>query len=304
MPDSKIKTYNTEKFRDRFMTPGEELNSLLQPDFNRFLIVRVEEMFQLMKLPVPPTRATTHTLIYLTEGEAIMDIGSSTFNIGQGEWLIVPAGQVFSFGNPDINKGYLINFHSDFLLHYLSSKELNNDFEFLNLWGNHKICPDEEVLLYMHQLLNRMLESYNKNGLTNSCLLQAYMLALLTEINTAYKPLSESKKSQSVMLTNQFKNLVFTNIKSMHLVSDYAKCLHITPNHLNKVVKQISGQSPTKWIDETLVLEAKVLLYQTNLQVSEVAAQIGLQDQSYFSRLFKKHEGISPLQFRKRIEKS
>jgi AraC family transcriptional regulator, transcriptional activator of pobA len=80
--------------------------------------------------------------------------------------------------------------------------------------------------------------------------------------------------------------------------------LNITPNHLNKLVKTITGKSPTKWIDDTLVLEAKVLLYQTSLTINEVASEIGIYDQSYFSRLFKKYEGITPLEFRKKIEKS
>jgi AraC family transcriptional regulator, transcriptional activator of pobA len=69
-------------------------------------------------------------------------------------------------------------------------------------------------------------------------------------------------------------------------------------------VKTITGKSPTKWIDDTLVLEAKVLLYQTKLTINEVAAEIGIYDQSYFSRLFKKYEGVTPFEFRKKIETS
>ena len=67
-------------------------------------------------------------------------------------------------------------------------------------------------------------------------------------------------------------------------------------------MKSITEKSPTKWIDETLVLEAKVLLYQTELSINEVANEIGIEDQSYFSRLFKKYEQVTPLQFRKMIE--
>lgn len=102
MSKSNIKTYNTESFKDAFMEPGQQLNALLKTDFGKFFIVRVEDMFRLMKLPVPLTRATTHTLIYLTAGEAIMSIGSETYSIHQDECLVVPAGQVFSFGNPDV----------------------------------------------------------------------------------------------------------------------------------------------------------------------------------------------------------
>jgi AraC-like DNA-binding protein len=87
-------------------------------------------------------------------------------------------------------------------------------------------------------------------------------------------------------------------------VGEYAQALHVTPNHLNKAVKGVTGKSPSRWIDETLVLEAKVLLHQTDLSVGEVAAALGLFDASYFSRLFKKYAGVTPVAFRKKIEKS
>lgn len=77
--------------------------------------------------------------------------------------------------------------------------------------------------------------------------------------------------------------------------------LSITPNHLNKCLRTITGKSPTKWIDEAIILEAKVLLSQTTLSVNEITTELGLSDPSYFSRFFRKYEGCTPLEFRKHI---
>jgi AraC-like DNA-binding protein len=87
-------------------------------------------------------------------------------------------------------------------------------------------------------------------------------------------------------------------------VAEYAALLHISPNHLNKSVKAATGKSPSRWIDEAIVLEAKVLLYQSQYTIGDIATELGLEDPSYFSRLFKKYEGITPQAFRSRIEKS
>jgi len=304
MTETPIKTYNTISFRNRFMQPEQQLNTLLKSDFGKFFIVPVEDLLRLMKLPVPPVRATTHTLIYLTEGEAIMSIGSETFQIFKDECLVVPAGQVFSFSNLDTNKGYLCNFHNGMIIGKFGKNELLKGFEFLRVWGNPRICLDSQTSDFIRHIFQRLLLDYSENGLAHPDILQPYLIALLCEINWAYKPISNSPQTGALRVTNRFKELLTTHIKTNHLVTDYAALLHITPNHLNKCVKAITGKSPTKWIDEAIILEAKVLLYQSNLSISDVAAEVGLQDPSYFSRLFKKKEGITPLAFRLMIEKS
>jgi hypothetical protein len=112
------------------MQSGQNLDALLKSEFGKFFIVRVEEMIRLIRLPVPPIRAQTHTFIYLTSGEAVMSIGSETYKIFKDECLVVPAGQIFSFANLDINQGYLCNFGDDFIIGKFGKSELLQDFEF------------------------------------------------------------------------------------------------------------------------------------------------------------------------------
>jgi AraC-like DNA-binding protein/mannose-6-phosphate isomerase-like protein (cupin superfamily) len=299
-----IKTYSTQNFRERYMRPEQQLDLLLKPDFGTFFIVPVEEMIRLIKLPVPPTRATNHLLIYLTEGEALLRVGSESYRVVKEECLVVPAGQVFSFAQADTNRGYLCNFHSDFLATASGSREVLRAFEFLQVWGNHCLPLGPVTGGYAAHLLKRMHATYAGQGLQDPYLLGSYLLALLCEIRTAYRPLAADKPQRAVALTNRFKELLFTEVRTRQRVGEYAAALHVTPNHLNKAVKGVTGKSPSRWIDETLVLEAKVLLHQTDLSVGEVAAALGLFDASYFSRLFKKHAGTTPVAFRKKIEKS
>jgi AraC-like DNA-binding protein len=280
------------------------LDEILKPDFEKFFLVKVEDLIRLIKLPVPPVRSTNHSFIYLTHGEATMTVGSERYKILKDECLFVPAGQVYSFAKHDKNRGYLCNFHNDFVIGKFGTAELLNDFEFLSVWGNPHVRLDKQTSKYVLHLFKRILQEYSGRGLNNVSILQSYFISLLCEVNNLYKPLSISRQANAVKITNRFKELLFANFKSKHLVSDYASLLNISPNHLNKVVKNISGKSPTRWIDEAIVLEAKVLLYQSNFKVSEVATEVGIFDQSYFSRLFKKYESVTPLQFRQMIEKS
>lgn len=299
---SDIKLYDTLAFTNKFM-PSDEMNAILKGDIRKFFIVRVEDMYRHVHRPVPASRSTIHSCLFITEGEARMKIGSELFTIHQNEMLIVPAGQVFSFEANEVNKGYLCGFNSDFLIGRFGNG-LVQEFDFLRVWGNPMIKPDPDSARFIEQILYRLLFDYSQSGLQHFDLLQSYLLALLCEINQVYRPASTGDPVSSVALTNQFRELLFSRIRTNHRVSDYASFLNITPNHLNKVVKAITGKSPTKWIDETVLLESKVLLSQTKLSISEIALEVGLDDPSYFTRLFRKYEGQTPSEFRRMIEKS
>ena len=304
MTNDPIKTYDGVAFREKFIRKKPELDEILRPDYARFFVVKVEDMIRLMRLPVPPTRSLGNTIIYLTEGEAIMHIGSERYRIVAHECLIVPAGEVFSFDNIDLNHGYLCAFQSEFLVGKFAGRELIQEFEFLSHWGNRCIQLPADVSGYVEQLFRRLLAEYMTSGLANPDIIQPYFIALLCELNRAYKPLSGTRQGSAVTITNRFKALLMTHFRTRHLVSDYASMLSITPNHLNKTVKAITGKSPTRWIDEAIVLEAKVLLANSPLTVSQVAAEVGLFDASYFTRMFRKYEGTTPLQYRQWIGKS
>jgi AraC family transcriptional activator of pobA len=300
--NSKIKLYDTRTFTGKFM-PSYELGGLYKRDYNDFLIVPVEDMYRHVAHAVPPSKATSHTLIYLTAGKAYMNIGSELYTIHENEMLIVPAGQIFSFEQYDtskFNKGYLCNFNDKMLAGKIGTGQLHKEFEFLKIWGHPCLSLKGETSRFIRQLLERLYTAFSQEGAGNLLILQSYLIALLCEMKEAYHPLQVNQPSAGLILANKFRELLSKHITTKHQVSDYAQLLHVTPNHLNKSVKAVTSRSPTKWIDETLLLEAKVLLAQTQLSAGDIASSIGIDDQSYFSRLFKKYEGMTPLEYRKK----
>jgi AraC-like DNA-binding protein len=86
---------------------------------------------------------------------------------------------------------------------------------------------------------------------------------------------------------------------SKRSLTDYAQLLNITPKHLTKSVKKATGKTPSELITDKLVLEAKVLLKNTSLSVSEIAYQLNFEDPTYFNRFFKKQTSQTPSLFRK-----
>jgi len=81
-------------------------------------------------------------------------------------------------------------------------------------------------------------------------------------------------------------------------VADYANLLNVTPNYLNKTVKNHTHRTAIDWIEIARLNMAKQYLKDRTLSIAQIAEKTGLVDQSYFSRFFKKKTGLTPSEFR------
>ncbi len=79
---------------------------------------------------------------------------------------------------------------------------------------------------------------------------------------------------------------------------EYAERLSIHVNHLNKVLKENTGRTTTEIISSRMLQEAKILLKQTDWNVSEIAYSLGFEEVAHFSNFFKKQTAVTPLSFR------
>ncbi|MFD0794904.1 helix-turn-helix domain-containing protein [Mucilaginibacter litoreus] len=104
--------------------------------------------------------------------------------------------------------------------------------------------------------------------------------------------------SRPIEIAQQFKKTLVDNICTVKSPSAYADILRVSESYLNESLKKVTGMSVSYWILNEVMLEAKRLLYYSQLNVKEVAHRLGYDDHAYFSRIFKKSEGITPLSFR------
>ncbi len=307
--DSKIKDLKPNELLESFMSFGPKRNNIFKQGYEDFYIASLQDLTEISQPPVPPVKAKTHSLIVLTSGVLAMKAGFHPIKIYENECIIIPAGKVFShslenFEEGKEGEGFICGFSDGFLIGHIGSRDLLNSFEFLTVWGNPIIKLKKQSAKYLVQTLRRILDEYTTNGLQNKLFIQSHLIATLCDLNSDYQPLSNHKNKTAVKLTNRFIELLHKNITTKHQVSGYASMLNISPNHLNKTIKLITQKSPSVWIRESLINEAKVLLFQTDLSIQEIALELGIDDQSYFTRLFKKQEGITPIAYREMIDLS
>jgi AraC-like DNA-binding protein len=85
-----------------------------------------------------------------------------------------------------------------------------------------------------------------------------------------------------------------------HSSKDFAEKLNISPDHLNKSIKLLTGKTAKELIQSKVSTEAKRLLYFSDLSNKEIAFQLGFREPSHFSTFFKKCTGQSPSEYRKK----
>lgn len=102
----------------------------------------------------------------------------------------------------------------------------------------------------------------------------------------------------------KFRKLLISNYnyRLHHDIGFYADELNISTTYLSRIVKQTTGNTVRFLISELLCADARRMLVCTDLDIKEIASQLGFSDQSVFGKFFVKKTGLSPLKFRLRKE--
>lgn len=120
---------------------------------------------------------------------------------------------------------------------------------------------------------------------------------LLKSSSSPLEPVNDTKTN----LLREFNILVEAHFKTSHNVVFYAEKLFKSPKTLSNTFAKLNT-SPLKVIHDRIILEAKRLLIYTDKAAKEIAYELGFDDASHLSRLFKKHTGLSPSSFRNNSE--
>ncbi len=131
--------------------------------------------------------------------------------------------------------------------------------------------------------------------------LRTYFGVLLMEIFrfSSQKERISPSNNRSLTYFRAFQQRIRQTNSLKKTISEYAAELAITPVHLNRVCQAVAGKTASQIVQNHLVTEAERYLKQTDLSVSEIAYLLDFDNLSYFTRLFKKHLGVSPKAFRK-----
>jgi AraC-like DNA-binding protein len=113
-----------------------------------------------------------------------------------------------------------------------------------------------------------------------------------------YSEIVKVNYSSQESLYVKFNDLVQNQFKEERMIKNYASQLNVTAQYLSEVVKDHSGQQASKIVKDLVISEARFLLGNPELNISQIADILNFRDVSIFGKYFKNETGQSPKQYR------
>ncbi len=268
---------------------------------NFFAVWHLEDYVQRIRFPIPIARNFHYDFFLITKGHLLLTDGLQTYRAEMNSLILRAAGTITGADecSPE-TEGFYGLFDAEYTLYNLKNQNSLNELPFFGPDARPVISLSAEERIDFQRQLTKIEAAHLSRQPDQQAYISSLLYSFLLDAARIYgQPTETGRPSSSAStLTTQFKNLLKQHILSKRAVRDYADLLNVTPNHLTRCVKDATGKTVSDWITDALMLEAKVLLRQTDLSIAEIAFHLSIDDVSYFARLFRKQTGSSPTDYR------
>ncbi len=236
-----------------------------------------------------------YQILWFTQVEGnntyFIDFNDYTYQANQA--VVIYPGQIDRI-HIEQKKGFLFAVDKETFLNInqrINSKYLSGYF------SNVFVSQNKKTSKTINQLIQLMLLEYKDEN--RLFLIETYMSAFLFQIANSFE---KSINSSQVIVNNtaaELRELIGTHYITQPNTSFYAKKLGITNKKLNEIALQSFGATVKQLLQDTLLLAIKREIKLGEKSSKEIAFDLGFEDPAYFTRFFKKHTGMTPIQFRK-----
>ncbi|OYD41789.1 AraC family transcriptional regulator [Sphingobacterium cellulitidis] len=245
-----------------------------------------------------PHRHNFYQMLLFLSGAGMHEIDFKQYKIVPGQVYFTGPGQVHSWMFEGEMKGYIVNFDIDYFKSLLIQPDYVENLDLFSSLNDGVFVLEEYQVKEISQLFDQLIEINSRT--VSIDLKRSLLLYILLRFDQAYIPNFPAKSiDYHLVLIKNFISLVDQRYKELHLPKEYAELLFVTPNHLNSVCKEYLGLQAGEVIRNRIMLEAKRLLILPDWTISQVAYELSFNDNSYFTKFFKKVEGKTPEEFRK-----
>lgn len=232
-----------------------------------------------------------HQILFSVNGNGTLRFDNLNVVIDEGDYFFLPAGYPHEYYSPN-NKWevYWLAFDGYATSHILS--QLNMTKPAIIKPGDSSALQNLFSKMFTAQQTDRLYGDFSCSGYAYECLLEFHRL-LDQKANKA-------ARERSKLLTT-ILDYIDEHFRTDFPLTALAEYAGITPQHLCRIFKSTMNIRPNEYLTKRRLQESKRLLQKSTLPISEIALQSGFPDAGYFSTVFKRYEGLTPMEYKKHI---
>ncbi|MWV42166.1 AraC family transcriptional regulator [Paenibacillus sp. HJL G12] len=234
-----------------------------------------------------------HELILVTGGAGSITLGSKKYPVQEGMLYYIGPGVFHSFEPNPAQPASFLTVHFSYARVILQEGEWGvlDEVPSLGLQPAQSLKDAYPALDLFHKLVdcwNVKLPAYEFMSKT---LLQQLLIAIFQYVKKQHQSDATSLKVEKII---EYMHL---HISGKITLTELSDLVQLAPTYLSRTFKETTGYSVIEFFNKIKIDKSKELLIEGDKKVKEVAQALGFTDEFYFSRIFKKYEGISPSEY-------
>lgn len=227
-----------------------------------------------------------YILLYCLQGEGWIKIHGKIIKITPNTGYIIPKNTPHKYGSSDKEAWsiYWIHFSGTYATTFYE-RFCNNKESAVN------IVYDENRLEVLKEIISLLEDNHSDERVE---LVHFKLMTFLSSL--CYVATLENNIKDKISLSISFMK---SNLEEALTIETLAKQACFSVSRYSELFKQKTGYSPIQYFIRLKIQKACEYLYFTNLNIKEICKKVGFEDPYYFSRMFKKQIGLSPMQYKK-----
>ena len=262
-----------------------------------------------------------YELLFFYQGEAFLTVDNKSYTLHPGDCILLKPNQLFSSTTSKNNpcQFYIIHFNMNAdikeisnqnaltiinqLMQSYNSKEIIDVFDmpqinFKTIFLMDKIYLGEKSNI-VYSILDRAVSEKNQLDINSDFITSCYLCEVLIQLSRLTLDFLKVdhlfiKRSNAPRLLWNALYYIHDNYSKQISIHNLSKQLDVSPQYLINIFKKYINTTPLQYIHMFRICRAKDMLEYTHLSIKEIANEIGMDNQHYFSRLFKKITGAPP----------
>lgn len=309
MKSKSIEEFYQEISEDSSTETSSLLPKDIQKEIGHFNVFSIKELYERLKdKSFMPYDRRAYFKISLIKGKNRVEYADRIIEIEKFALLFATPKIPYHYIPQDTEEqsGHFCVFTSEFLTKDKSGIELDK-LPIFQADAYPVFQLTEEEVIAIELIFNKIHQEINSDYVYKYDLIRNYVAELI-HIGQKLQPVTAlySKHNSAARVSSLFVELLERQFPiesprqrlELKSAKDFAARLSIHVNHLNKVLKENTGKTTTELISDRLIHEAKILLKETDWNISEIAYSLGFEELAHFSNFFKKQTTLSPVSFR------